>query len=279
MALLNMLKYCYELGTKYVTVYAFSIDNFKRRPEEVESTMKLMKEKIEELIKEESLINLFGIKILFLGNLQLLSESVKLAAEKAMAKTAKNSNATLSICVAYTCTDEIVHSVEECCKQKKMDKNKNGEINVKDIERNMYTTIVANPDIIIRTSGETRLSNFLMWQSENCLLYCPRVLWPEIGFWHLVWAVLEFQRNFRHLKKEIIRKESSSSSWRVVLWWKSFMGEKVVKNYIFWSVGMVIVFKLYYLIGAKLFFSIVVVFLGMLYFFLYREIWSIVKGN
>ncbi|PHT57531.1 Dehydrodolichyl diphosphate synthase 6 [Capsicum annuum] len=116
-ALINMLKYCYELGVKYTTVYAFSIDNFKRRPGEVASLMKLMQEKIDELTQEESIVNRLGIRIYFQGNLKLLSDCVRSAAERAMVKTSGNSRAVLSICVAYTSTDEIVHAVQESCEE------------------------------------------------------------------------------------------------------------------------------------------------------------------
>ncbi|XP_016505514.1 dehydrodolichyl diphosphate synthase CPT3 [Nicotiana tabacum] len=222
-ALINMLKYCYELGVKYITVYAFSIDNFRRRPEEVESLMKLMQEKIDELIKEESIANRLGVRIYFQGNLKLLSAPVRSSAERAMVKTAGHSKAVLSVCVAYTSTDEIVHAVQESCEEKwdeirKQDANnaggnlvgreKNGKdkdehlIGVTNIDSHMYMAVVPDPDIIIRTSGEYRLSNFLLWQSANCLLYSPTALWPEIGLRHLVWVVLDFQRNYLYLKEK-----------------------------------------------------------------------------
>ncbi|RAL38695.1 hypothetical protein DM860_002673 [Cuscuta australis] len=217
-ALMSMLKYCYEFGVKYVTIYAFSIDNFKRSPEEVGSLMHLMQEKIEELIKEDTTVNRYGIRVYFKGNLDLLSDSVRSAAERAMVATARNSKATLSICVAYTSTDEIVHAVEQSCEEKwyringkslnssQNYKHLNGSdkvdslIAITDVDRNMYMADVPDPDIIIRASGETRLSNFLLWQSAKSLLYSPDSLWPEIGFRHLVWAILNFQRNARYLK-------------------------------------------------------------------------------
>ncbi|XP_057965744.1 dehydrodolichyl diphosphate synthase CPT3 [Malania oleifera] len=214
LALMSMLKYCYELGVKYVTIYAFSIDNFKRSPDEVQSLMDLMLEKIEGLMKEDSMVNRYGVRVCFIGNLKLLSDSVRLAAEKAMLATATNSKAVLSICVAYTSTNEIVHAVQESCEEKwdervlnvsKASCEKDGEehfVNLADIEKNMYMAVVPDPDILIRTSGETRLSNFLLWQSAYCLLHSPSALWPEIGFWHLIWAVLNFQRNYSYLQKK-----------------------------------------------------------------------------
>lgn len=220
LALTFMLKYCYELGVKYVTVYAFSIDNFKRSPEEVQSVMDLMLEKVELLIREESLVNQYGVRLHFLGNLNLLSDPVRKAVERAMEATRNNNRAELAICVAYTSTDEIVHAVQRSCEEKWNEMSsksvngvehslgklvaKNGEnsITLPDVEKHMYTAVTPDPDMLIRTSGEARLSNFLLWQTSLCYLYSPSVLWPEINFWHFLWAILNYQRNHRHLVKK-----------------------------------------------------------------------------
>lgn len=289
LALMSLLKYCFEMGVKYVTVYAFSIDNFKRKPDEVQTLMELLQEKIEALLEKESYLNQYGVRVYFIGNLKLLSEPVRIAAENAMKATANNSNAVLLICVAYTSCDEIVHAVEESCKEKRKEiqapnggKVSNGVIhgvgegemvngvtetdvhkscnnnfdreaalgtntacngkierfekgkkenatvnhevasnclieevkesekqhekipNVKlvDVEKHMYMAVAPDPDILIRTAGETRLSNFLLWQSSNSPLYSPAALWPDLGLWDLVWTVLNFQRNHYYLEKK-----------------------------------------------------------------------------
>ncbi|KAL2941528.1 Dehydrodolichyl diphosphate synthase 6 [Bienertia sinuspersici] len=222
-ALTTMLRYCYELEVKYITVYAFSIDNFKRRPEEVNFLMELMREKIEGLIEEDSIINQYGVRVHFAGDLKLLDESVRLAAEKAMAASACNSKAVLSICIAYTSTNEIMNAVQQSCEENwdelrildscgaaygLTDYSGNGDtkdrksIVVTDIEKHMYMKVAPNPDIVVRTSGENRMSNFLLWQSAYSILYSPSVLWPEIGLRHLVWAVLNFQRNEFFVQKK-----------------------------------------------------------------------------
>ncbi|GLT74499.1 hypothetical protein SLA2020_462910 [Shorea laevis] len=222
-ALMSMLQYCYELGVRYVTIYAFSIDNFKRDPEEVQSLMDLLQEKIEGLVKEESIVNRYGVRVYFIGNLKLLKEPVRLAAERAMLATAKNSKEVLSICIAYNSTNEIVHAVQDACEEKldevkaleasgagygliRLGGNELDErdypVKVTDIEKHMYMAVAPDPDIIIRTSGETRLSNFLLWQSAYCYLYSPSVLWPAIGFQHFLWAILNFQRNHFYLDKK-----------------------------------------------------------------------------
>ncbi|KAL3838842.1 hypothetical protein ACJIZ3_023433 [Penstemon smallii] len=218
LSLMSIMKYCYELGVKYVTIYAFSIDNFKRRPEEVQYVMDMMLEKIEGLLKEESIVNQYGVRVYFVGNLKLLNENVRMAAEKAMKATSNNSRSILLICVAYTSTDEIVHAAQESCEEKWteiqsstdardceiIEEKREGSnvIKLADIERHMYMGVAPDPDILVRTSGETRLSNFLLWQTSNCLLYSPRALWPEIGLRHLVWAVLNFQRIYPYLEKK-----------------------------------------------------------------------------
>ncbi|OIW21768.1 hypothetical protein TanjilG_10667 [Lupinus angustifolius] len=226
-SLMSMLKYCYELGVRYVTIYAFSIDNFKRGHEETKFLMNLMQEKIEGLIREESIVNRFGMRVHFVGNLKLLNEPLRLAAERVMSATAKNSRMVLSICVAYSSSNEILHAVQESCEEKwdeirLLDESGAGygligiggdvkddsqrSIKLADLGRHMYMAVAPYPDILIRTSGETRLSNFLLWQSTNCYLYSPSVFWPEIGLRHLFWATLNYQRNYFYLEKK--RKQS-----------------------------------------------------------------------
>lgn len=292
LALMSILNYCYELGVKYITVYAFSIDNFKRRPEEVHSLMDLMLEKIQELLKEESTVNQYGVRVYFIGNLKLLNEPVRAAVEKLMRATSNNTRIVLLVCVAYTSSNEVVNAIQESCRDKqnkiqelspqkycngvtmpgiqvsyhdllvaskalngsrdsdslteggKLIEKNDGEslqtlkerhenegeevrepnaidvgsgkisgfedikkqehtlINMVDIEKHMYMAVAPNPDVLLRSSGETRLSNFLLWQSSNCPLYAPAALWPEIGLWHLIRMVLIFQRNYSYLEKK-----------------------------------------------------------------------------
>ena len=199
LSLMTIMKYCYQLGVKYVTIYAFSIDNFKRKPDEVQAVMDLMLEKIEGLLKEESIINQYGVRVEFVGNLRLLSDPVRVAAEKAMRATAANSRAILLIAVAYTSTDEIVHAAHESCLG--IGEGKDVMIKVDDVEKRMYMGVAPDPDMLVRTSGETRLSNFMLWQTSGSLLYSPRALWPEVGLRHLVWAVLNYQRAQPYLER------------------------------------------------------------------------------
>ncbi|WOL06497.1 hypothetical protein Cni_G15231 [Canna indica] len=213
-ALITMLQYCYEMGVKYVTVYAFSIDNFKRKPEEVQSLMNLMMVKIDELLDKKSIVHEFGLKINFWGNLDLLTEPVRLAAEKAMASTINNSGPVLSICVAYTSTNEIIRAINKTCARNKeripqacincdgdlLADSINSSISIVDLEENLDTANCPDPDIVIRTSGEARLSNFLLWQTTLSHLQNPSPLWPEFSLRNLIWSILEYQKVYSYLE-------------------------------------------------------------------------------
>ncbi|KAJ0980447.1 hypothetical protein J5N97_008702 [Dioscorea zingiberensis] len=142
-ALLPILQYSVEMGVKYVTVYAFSIDNFKRSSDEVQSLMDLMKEKIDELSKKESIVKKYGIRINFWGDMKLLNETVRLAAEELMAATAENTGPVLSVCVAYTSTCEIIHAVQEFCSERRsyhlQGAHSKGLVSVVDLEQHLVS--------------------------------------------------------------------------------------------------------------------------------------------
>ncbi|CAH8330156.1 unnamed protein product [Eruca vesicaria subsp. sativa] len=205
-ALMTMLQYCYELGVKYVTIYAFSIDNFRRKPEEVQSLMDLMLVKIKSLLDKESIVHQYGIRVYFIGNLGLLNKQVRAAAEEVMKATAENSRVVLLVCVAYNSTDEILQAVKRSCADKDVERERE-RVRLVDIEENMQMSVAPEPDILIRSSGETRLSNFLLWQTGHCQLFSPDALWPEIGLRHLVWAILNFQRSHSYLEKKKKKKQ------------------------------------------------------------------------
>ncbi|GLJ27264.1 hypothetical protein SUGI_0534970 [Cryptomeria japonica] len=197
-SLMHTVRDCYELGIKYVTVYAFSIENFKRSKEEVETLMNLMQEKLELLIEKESMVKTYGIRVQIMGDLSLFPQRVREAADRAMAFSRNNDTAFLNICAPYTGTQEIAQAVEGVMKAGDLNEKK---ISAEDIERHLYTSDCPEPELLIRTSGETRLSNFLLWQTSFSLLYATPILWPEFSFRHLVRAVLEYQKAYPFLQK------------------------------------------------------------------------------
>ncbi|CAL9244373.1 unnamed protein product [Arabidopsis halleri] len=197
-----ILQYCKEIGVPYVTLYAFGMDNFKRGPEEVKCVMDLMLEKVELAIHQAVSGNLKGMRIIFAGDLNSLNERFRAAAQKLMKLTEENRDLIVVVCVAYSTNLEIVHAVRESW----VKKCKNGDgavvLEVSDVEGCMYTSAVPDPDLVIRTGGGDRLSNFMTWQTSRSLLHRTEALWPELGLWHLVWAILKFQRMQDCLQKK-----------------------------------------------------------------------------
>ncbi|KAG2558176.1 hypothetical protein PVAP13_8NG178800 [Panicum virgatum] len=214
-ALIVNLLYCCEMGVKYITVYALALTILKGTQVRCNPLMLLMEEKINELLENRSVINRINCRINFWGNLDLLAEPVRLAAQKLMASGWKQ-RLVLSVCMPYNSTSEIVNAVNEVCAERRemlqrehasgsndqaANNSVHSEISVADLDRHAYTAGCPDPDIVIRTSGETRLSNFLLWQTTFSHLQNPDPLWPEFSFRHLVWATLMYQRANPYLQQ------------------------------------------------------------------------------
>lgn len=190
------LRWCLELNIKEVTVYAFSIENFKRSKEEVDALMELARNKFTKLFEEKDKLMENGICIRVIGNLSLLPEDIRRLIAKAMILTKDNNKAILNVAFAYTSREEITHSIQTI-----VEGVKNGEILKEDIDEDLisnclYTNLSPNPDLLIRTSGEVRLSDFLLWQISNTQIYFTEVLWPEFSVWHLLAAIFKYQRQY-----------------------------------------------------------------------------------
>lgn len=194
--LADCLRWCLELGIKEATVYAFSIENFKRSKQEVDTLMELARDKFEKLFEEEEEIMKNGICIRVIGNLSLLPTDIRKLIAKAMILTQNNQNAILNVAFAYTSRDEITHSVKTIVKAINDEKIQRDDISEDLISQCLFTSLSPNPDLLIRTSGEVRLSDFLLWQVSNTQIYFTEVLWPEFSIWHLFACIFKYQRNF-----------------------------------------------------------------------------------
>ncbi|KAJ8915014.1 hypothetical protein NQ315_015988 [Exocentrus adspersus] len=195
------LQWCKELGIKEVTVYAFSIENFKRSEDEVNTLMQLAREKFQKLLEEKDKMMEEGICIRVIGNLSLLPSDIRKLIAEAMILTKDNTKAVLNVAFSYTSRDEITNSMKEIVKG--VD---DGEVTVEDIDEDLisqclYTNQSPNPEVLVRTSGEVRLSDFLLWQSSNTYICFTDVLWPEFCIWHLLACVFKYQRCCHDLKK------------------------------------------------------------------------------
>ncbi|WP_456471827.1 polyprenyl diphosphate synthase [Methanocaldococcus sp.] len=194
----EVLRWCRDLGVKVVTLYAFSTENFNRPKEEVEELMKLFEKKFYEIANDEE-IHKNKVKVKAIGKIDLLPENVKKAIKYAEERTKNYSNFYVNIAIAYGGQQEIVEAVKKIAY-----KVKSGEIDPEEIDREMiskhlYTSYLPypNPDLIIRTSGEERISNFLIWQSSYSELYFCDVYWPLFRRVDLLRAIREYQRRER----------------------------------------------------------------------------------
>ena len=187
----KIVRYCGDIGIKYVTVYAFSTENWSRPEKEVNSIMKLLDKYLDEC---EISFAEFDIRMRVIGDLSRLDESLALKAKR-IEETTKNNSLTLSIALNYGGRDELVRACNNLIAQGKTD------ITSTDIESHLYTSGIPDPDLIVRTAGELRLSNFLMWQSAYSEFYFTDTLWPDMTSKDIDLAVKEFYSRQRRYGK------------------------------------------------------------------------------
>jgi undecaprenyl diphosphate synthase len=186
----EIIKYAQNLDIKIITIYAFSTENWKRAEKEVLFLMKLFEDFTVSKIKS---INQQGIKIRILGNLKKLPASLQKTLKQAMKLTKNNQKMIVNVALNYGGRDEITRAFRKLV----VSKIKPKEITEKLINQSLDTAGLPDPDFIIRTSGEQRLSNFLPWQATYSELYFPKVCWPDFDKKQLDIAIKEFQKRQR----------------------------------------------------------------------------------
>ena len=174
----KIVRHANSIGLEYITVYAFSTENWKRSEDEVNSLMLLLKNYLDDFAKEADTEN---IVIRVLGDLEPLSDELKKSISATIERTKNNTGTIFSIALNYGGRDEIVHAVKNIAK-----KVKNNEIDISDINEdlvsnNLYTKNMPDPDLLIRTSGELRLSGFLPWQLVYSEFVFMDKLWPDFS--------------------------------------------------------------------------------------------------
>ena len=188
----TIARYCNKIGVKYLTVYAFSTENWKRPKAEVDGIMDLLRK----YLKDSTNFKTENIKLRFIGELSALSEDIQELIKKAELESSEATGLTVYMAVNYGGRDEIVHAVKkiaECVKNGTLDADSITEQTLSD---NMYFT-VPDPDFIIRPSGEFRLSNFLVWQSAYAEFWYSDVLWPDFSPNDLDNAIIDFNKRNR----------------------------------------------------------------------------------
>ncbi len=183
-----------EAGIKYLTLYAFSSENWKRPALEVSFLMGLLSryidQDIDELIKKNVCLHV-------IGELEKLPEEVKKKVVKAIDRTKDNTGSVLTLALSYSARNEIADAARQLAEEVKRDYRKTSEITPELLGRYLYTKDIPDPDLLIRTSGEYRISNFLLWQISYSELYFTEVLWPDFTKECFLKAVEAYQKRER----------------------------------------------------------------------------------
>ncbi len=193
-ALEVIAKYANKIGIEHLTVYAFSTENWKRSKDEVSGLMALLKQYLEDFFKRADTEN---IKINFIGDIKGLTEDLQKSINRAIERTKTNTGLNFNIAFNYGGRDEIVKATRKIAQ-----KVKSNEINVEDINeelisKNLYTYDIPDPDLLIRTSGEIRLSGFLLWQSAYTEFLFLEKYWPDFTEQDLDMSIEEYKKRNR----------------------------------------------------------------------------------
>lgn len=192
----EVLEWCLELGIKILTVYAFSTENFKRSRKELDILFRLFKQAMEDTCHDER-IHKNGVRVNVMGKLELLPEDIRDAAKKLMEKTRNYKNYVLNIALAYGGRQEIVDAIREIARKVREGKINPEDVDERTVSSHLYTKDVPDPDLILRTSGEERISNFLLWQLAYSELYFADVYWPAFKKEDFLRAILTYQQRKR----------------------------------------------------------------------------------
>lgn len=187
-----------EYGIPYLTLYAFSTENWSRPKAEVDGIIKLLSENLDRAVK---IAHEQNIRIRHLGKEDRLPEAIRRKARAAIEKTSNNSGLTVNVAFNYGGRSEIVNAAQQIIRSR----IKSDSLDEHVFSRYLYTAGIPDPDLFIRTGGEMRISNFLIWQSAYAELYFTPVLWPDFGRDELEKALTDFgrrQRRFGGLKSQ-----------------------------------------------------------------------------
>ncbi len=186
--------YCHTIGVEYLTVYAFSTENWKRSEEEVSGIMKLLGKYLDEALRD---MEKNDVRFCFLGDLSRLSPQLRQLCENAQQRSAGCKGGQVNICLNYGGRDEIVKAAQAFATEVAAGKRQPEELTETLLSSYLYTADIPDPELIIRPSGEMRTSNFLLWQSAYSEFVYLNVLWPDFGPKDLDAAIEEYHRRNR----------------------------------------------------------------------------------
>lgn len=187
-----------ELGIENLTLYAFSTENWNRPKIEVQTLMRLL---VSSLKKEIKTLQDNNIKLCAIGNLKTLPKKVHKELHEVIENTKNNNRMTLTLALSYGSREEIINTVKEISFKVKNNIISRDKIDESIINEHLYTRNLPDVDLLIRTSGEQRISNFLLWQIAYAELYFTSILWPDFTKQHLYEAIIEYQKRERRFGK------------------------------------------------------------------------------
>lgn len=187
-----------EIGVKYLTLYAFSTENWSRPRLEVSALMELL---VQTIHKETKTLMENGVKLNAIGDLSMLPGRCERELKEAIAKTAGNTNATLTLALSYSARWEIVEAAKTLARQAKEGVLSPEDINEEAFANRLATAGIPDPELLIRTSGEQRISNYLLWQLAYAELYFTEKMWPEFRRADLFEAIVDYQGRERRFGK------------------------------------------------------------------------------
>ena len=193
-AVRQVITACRELGIKILTLYAFSVENWKRPREEVAALMGLLKDY---LIKERDEMIRNNIRLCAIGRVEDLPPDVQAVLRETIQKTERCNGMVLNLALSYGGRSEILHAVKEILRDVQQGKIRPEEITFQRFSQHLWTRGIPDPDLLIRTSGEFRVSNFLLWQIAYTELYVTETLWPDFDRDELTKAISDYQARER----------------------------------------------------------------------------------
>ena len=194
----EIVEACGEIGVKFLTLYAFSTENWNRPKEEVDGLMELL---VGTISMETKNLNDKGVRLEAIGDLKSLPEICQHQLQESINITSKNNKVTLILALSYSSKWEITNSVKELAKEIAIGTLLPSEITAELIDSHLNTRLWPNPELMIRTSGERRISNFLLWQLAYAEFYFTDVLWPEFRKDDFFKAIISYQNRERRFGK------------------------------------------------------------------------------
>ena len=194
----EVTRICGEIGVEFLTLYTFSKENWKRPKKEVSALMTLL---LRTINKEVKGLHKNNVKFNIIGDLEMLPPSTRKGLEEGISLTSQNTGLNLSLALNYGSRQEMLEATQTLAMQVKDGLISVGDINEELFSKYLYTNGIPDPDLMIRTSGESRLSNFLLWQSAYTEIYMTSTYWPDFREKELLEATLDYQKRERRFGK------------------------------------------------------------------------------